>query len=116
MKIKRKRQNWRRWGRLLLGDVLTLGCLIFFCNVPCGLVRMSDDGMSPSVREGDLLVISKIDQEIRTDDIVLACLESCRVMRVIASNDIVEVRDDVLVVNQEESRKLLEGDASKVID
>ncbi len=109
MKIKRKNQTWRRWGRLLLGDVMVVACLGFVCNVPCGLLRVNDDEMAPALRQGDLVLVNKMTDEVRTGDVVLYCAEECMVRRVIASNDDVDLSAGKLVVNREE---IMEVDAT----
>ena len=76
--------------------------LIVILNVPCGLIGVNGDRLSPDLKDGDLVVVSENDGVSMTNDVVLVSLEKCDLARVVASDDMVEVRDGKLFVNQEE--------------
>lgn len=116
MKIKRKKQTWRRWGRLALGDLVTVVCLVIFFNVPCGLFRVSDEGLDAKLQNGDLALVLKIDQEYAPEDLVLFCANECSIVRILASNDEVKVRDNKLLVNGEEQMTVGDIENQIVVD
>lgn len=112
---KRKKQFWRHSWRLLLGDLMILVSLIVILNVPCGLIRVNGDGLSPDLKDGDLVVVSKNDGVFMTNDVVLVSLEKCDLARVVASDDMVEVRDGKLFVNQEEVGQVNEQAKKEIV-
>ena len=56
---------------------MILVSLIVILNVPCGLIRVNGDGLSPDLKDGDLVVVSKNDGVFMTNDVVLMSLEKC---------------------------------------
>lgn len=94
---------------------MILGSLIIILNVPCGLIRVNSDGLSPDLKDGDLVVVSKYDGVFMTNDVVLVSLEKCDLARVVASDDMVEVRDGKLFVNQEEVGQVNEQAKKEIV-
>lgn len=113
MKIKSKKQFWRRWGRLLLDDFVVVVGLLVFLNVPCGIYRVGDDAMSPALNDGDLVMILKV-KEAATDDVVLFCDDESMLGKIIASDDELELRDDKLFINQEEIMEVDDADVAEI--
>jgi len=73
--------------------------LIFTCV--CGLRRNTDPGMTPSVKDGDLVVFYRLNKDYTVDDLVLLKYrEQDQVRRVIAkAGDTVDITADGLMVN-----------------
>ena len=94
---------------------MILVSLIVILNVPCGLIRVNADGLSPDLKDGDLVVVSKNDGVFMTNDVVLVSLEKCDLARVVASDDMVEVRDGKLFVNQEEVGQVNEQAKKEIV-
>lgn len=94
---------------------MILGSLIVILNVPCGLIRVNSDGLLPDLKDGDLVVVSKYDGVFMTNDVVLVSLEKCDLARVVASDDMVEVRDGKLFVNQEEVGQVNEQAKKEIV-
>ena len=94
---------------------MILGSLIVILNVPCGLIRVNGDSLSPDLKDGDLVVVSKYDGVFMTNDVVLVSLEKCDLARVVASDDMVEVRDGKLFVNQEEVGQVNEQAKKEIV-
>ena len=94
---------------------MILVSLIVILNVPCGLIRVNCDGLSPDLKDGDLVVVSKNDGVFMTNDVVLVSLEKCDLARVVASDDMVEVRDGKLFVNQEEVGQVNEQAKKEIV-
>lgn len=103
---------------------MILVSLIVILNVPCGLIRVNGDGLSPDLKDGDLVVVSKYDGVFMTNDVVLVSLEKCDLARVVASDDMVEVasddmvevRDEKLFVNQEEVGQVNEKAKKEIVN
>ena len=94
---------------------MILVSLIVILNVPCGLIRVNGDGLSPDLKDGDLVVVSKNDGVFMTNDVVLVSLEKCDLARVVVSDDMVEVRDGKLFVNQEEVGQVNEQAKKEIV-
>ena len=94
---------------------MILVSLIVILNVPCGLIRVNGDSLSPDLKDGDLVVVSKNDGVFMTNDVVLVSLEKCDLARVVASDDMVEVRDGKLFVNQEEVGQVNEQAKKEIV-
>ena len=95
---------------------MILVSLIVILNVPCGLIRVNDDGLSPDLKDGDLVVVSKYDGVFMTNDVVLVSLEKCDLARVVASDDMVELHDGKLFVNQEEVGQVNEQAKKEIVN
>ena len=94
---------------------MILVSLVVILNVPCGLIRANGDGLSPDLKDGDLVVVSKYDGVFMTNDVVLVSLGKCDLARVVASDDMVEVRDGKLFVNQEEVGQVNEQAKKEIV-
>ena len=94
---------------------MILVSLIVILNVPGGLIRVNGDGLSPDLKDGDLVVVSKYDGVFMTNDVVLVSLEKCDLARAVASDDMVEVRDGELFVNQEEVGQVNEQAKKEIV-
>lgn len=94
---------------------MILGSLIVILNIPCGLIRVNGDDLSPDLKDGDLVVVSKYDGVFMTNDVVLVSLGKCDLARVVASDDMVEVRDGKLFVNQEEVGQVNEQAKKEIV-
>ena len=95
---------------------MILVSLVVILNVPCGLIRANGDGLSPDLKDGDLVVVSKYDGVFMTNDVVLVSLEKCDLARVAASDDMVEMRDGKLFVNQEEAGQVNEQAKKEIVN
>ena len=94
---------------------MILVSLVVILNVSCGLIRGNGDGLSPDLKDGDLVVVSKYDGVFMTNDVVLVSLGKCDLARVVASDDMVEVRDGKLFVNQEEVGQVNEQAKKEIV-
>ena len=92
---------WREFG-LLLGKIVGIG--IFFLILVTfflGILRVDDEDMLPSVKEGDLAVYNRLDKDYQFwDCIVLEQEGKSMVRRVVAvEGDTVDITEDGLELN-----------------
>jgi len=66
-----------------------------------GFHRVSDPGMSPMVRDGDLVMFNRLDREFAIRDLVVLDFEGQRqIRRVVAqAGDVVDITEDGLIIN-----------------
>lgn len=91
----------RELGGLLLklGIIAAAGWAIF--TFVFGLVRVSNPSMSPNIKDGDLVLIDRLDHDyVASDIVVFTYRDRLTFARVVATaGDEVDIHDDALYVN-----------------
>ena len=86
---------------LLLKIVVMLLVLVLLFTFVFGIHRVTDQSMSPAIREGDLVIYYRLDKDFVASDVLVAKLEEeTQVRRVVASEgDSVDISEDGLLIN-----------------
>ncbi len=99
MKIKTKKQTWRRVGRLLGSDFCVILAALAVFNLAFDLVLVEDFEIE-GLNARDLVVVSKIDKEIADGDLILICADGCKIYKLLAkSGDAVWQSDGRVIIN-----------------
>jgi len=93
---------WKEFGALALRvAIITVIALLIFTFV-YGLHYNVDPSMNPAVKDGDLVVYSRLDKNYKARDLLLLDFQGQRqVRRIIATaGDTVDITEDGLVINE----------------
>jgi len=92
---------WRELKSLGIKLAVIIGSALLIFTFVYGLHRSADPGMNPSVKDGDLVVFSRLNKKYNAGDLVVLPMQGKnQVRRVIATaGDTVDIVEDGLVIN-----------------
>ena len=93
--------DWRELGMLGIKVAVIIGIALFVFNFVYGLHYNLDTGMDPTVRDGDLVLYYRGEDDFRARDLVLVTFQGqTQIRRVIAiAGDTVDINEKGLVIN-----------------
>ena len=92
------------WSDLfyLVGKVVLVGLVLLLLDLFLfGVIRYNDNGMTPAVKDGDLVVYYRLDKSYKINDLLTYHYEGKNlVARVVATaGDTVDITDDGVIIN-----------------
>jgi signal peptidase I len=93
--------TWRELGRLTIKIAVIAACFLLVFTFLYGFHRNTDPDMAPMIKDGDLLLFYRLDNNYNIGDLLLLDFQGERqVRRVVArAGDTVDITEDGLIIN-----------------